>query len=423
MSFDYDEHFDLSLERLKDEGRYRVFANLERQAIGFPKALYRPNGEGSPMREVTMWCSNDYLNMSADPDVIATMVAELKRQGGGAGGTRNIAGTNVMHVQLEHDLAALHNKDAALLFSSGWNANETALNVLGQMPGCIIFSDDQNHASMIAGMRNSRALVIRFKHNDPEDLRRRLEQADDDERPKIIAFESVYSMDGDIAPIKEFVALAREFNALTYLDEVHAVGLYGPTGAGVAERDGVMDQIDLVQGTLAKGFGLVGGYVAGKRNLIDYIRSHGAGFIFSTSMPPHLAAGACASIHLVKGPAGSSYRDAHFQSVARVKAMLKDAGFPVLDNNSHIVPLMIGDPVLCKLMSDALLNHHDIYIQPINYPTVPKGTERLRITPTRKHYQEHAEKLVAALIDCWDKIMPTPRRVGSLNMLEAEAQV
>jgi len=394
---DFEAFFRTRLDALKAEGRYRVFADIARRAGAFPRA--RDHVRGS---DITVWCSNDYLGMGQHPDVLAAMRDALAQTGAGAGGTRNISGTTHHHVALERELAELHRKPAALVFTSGYVANETALATLGsQLPGCIIFSDALNHASMIQGIQHSRAEKAIFQHNDPADLERLLKSADP-ARPKLVAFESVYSMDGDIAPIGELCDVAKRYGALTYLDEVHAVGLYGAHGAGVAERDGVMDRVDLVQGTLAKAFGLMGGYVAASVALVDFLRSYAPGFIFTTALPPAIAAGAVASIRYVKGAA--ELRQRHQERAARLKQRLAAAKLPVMASDSHIVPVLIGDAQLCKQAADDLLERHRIYVQPINYPTVPRGGERLRFTPTPLHSDQDIEALVAALSDVWSRL-------------------
>ncbi|MBU6507807.1 MAG: 5-aminolevulinate synthase [Alphaproteobacteria bacterium] len=394
---DFEAFFKTRLDALKAEGRYRVFTGIARRAGAFPRA--RDHAHGG---EITVWCSNDYLGMGQHPDVLAAMRAALAETGAGAGGTRNISGTTHHHIALERELAELHRKPAALVFTSGYVANEAALATLGsQLPGCVIFSDALNHASMIQGIRHSRADKVIFQHNDPADLERLLKTADP-ARAKLVAFESVYSMDGDIAPIRELCDVAKRYGALTYLDEVHAVGLYGARGAGVAERDGVLDRVDLVQGTLAKAFGLVGGYVAASAMLVDFLRSYAPGFIFTTALPPAIAAGAVASIRYVKGAA--ELRQRHQERAARLKQRLAAAKLPVMASDSHIVPVLVGDARLCKQAADDLLERHHIYVQPINYPTVPRGGERLRFTPTPLHSDADIDALVAALSDVWSRL-------------------
>lgn len=396
---DFEAFFRSELDGLKSEGRYRVFADLERRAGRFPRAIF--HGQGGP-REVTVWCSNDYLGMGQHPAVLAAMREALEDSGAGAGGTRNIAGTNHHHVLLERELADLHGKDAALLFNSGYMSNWASLSTLAaRIPGCIILTDAANHASMIEGIRHSRAEKAIFAHNDAVDLRRKL-QALDPARPKLIAFESVYSMDGDIAPIADFCDLAAEFGAMTYIDEVHAVGLYGPRGGGISERDGLGDRLDLIEGTLAKAFGVMGGYVTGSAALCDFIRSFASGFIFSSALPPALAAGALAAIRHLK--TSSAERERQQDRVATLRLRLDEAGIPHLANPSHIVPVMVGDAVLCKKISDELLERFALYVQPINYPTVPRGSERLRITPTPLHSDEDIAALVRALSEIWGAV-------------------
>lgn len=397
---DYDRFFRDAIGQLRSEGRYRVFAELERHAGDFPHATAY---SGDKSEEITVWCSNDYLGMGQNPDVLAAMKEAIDRCGSGSGGTRNISGTAHDHVLLERELATLHGTDAALLFTSGYVANEAALSSLAaNMPGCVLLSDEYNHASMIAGIRHSGAEKRIFKHNDAADLERQLAEIDPD-RPKIIVFESVYSMDGDISPIEQFCDLADKYGAMTYLDEVHAVGMYGPTGAGVAERDGQMERITVLQGTLAKAFGVVGGYIAASAELCDFVRSYANGFIFTTSLPPSIAAAAAASVRHVR-TRGAPDRERHQERAATLKAMLSEAGLPVMPSVSHIVPVMVGDPVLCKQVTDELLARYNIYVQPINYPTVPRGTERLRLTPTPYHGDDEMRTLVDALVEIWGRL-------------------
>ncbi len=408
---DYERALDASLQRLHDEGRYRTFIDIERQQGHFPHALWtRPDGT---QKEITVWCGNDYLGMGQHPEVLGAMHQALDATGAGSGGTRNISGTTVWHKRLEAELADLHGKEAALVFTSAYIANDATLSTLRSIfPGLIIYSDALNHASMIEGVRRGGGEKRIFRHNDVAHLRELLAK-DDPEAPKLIAFESIYSMDGDFGPIREICDLADEFGALTYLDEVHAVGMYGPRGAGVAERDGVMGRVDIINATLAKAVGVFGGYIAASARMVDAIRSYAPGFIFTTSLPPAVAAGAAASLRFLKGEGGVRLRESHQTQAKILKARLKAMGLPIIDHGSHIVPVHVGDPVHCKMLSDMLLENHGIYVQPINYPTVPRGTERLRFTPSPVHGPDEIDRLVRAMDRLWSQC--------ALNRAEAVA--
>jgi 5-aminolevulinate synthase len=397
---DYSRVFTQAIDRLHAEGRYRVFIDILRNKGMFPNARCFAGHNGP--KPITVWCSNDYLAMGQHPDVIAAMEEALHDVGAGSGGTRNIGGNTHYHIDLETELADLHGKEGALLFTSGYVSNDATLSTLAKvLPGCIIFSDELNHASMIAGIRNSGCEKRIFRHNDLEHLEELLAEADPD-APKLIAFESVYSMDGDVAPLHAICDLADKYNALTYLDEVHAVGMYGPRGGGIADRDDAARRITIIEGTLGKAFGVMGGYIAADRMIIDVIRSYAPGFIFTTSLSPVLVAGALASVRHLKS--SSAERDAQQASAARLKALMEEAGLPVLPTETHIVPLMVGDPVKAKRASDILLAEYGVYVQPINYPTVPRGTERLRFTPGPSHTEAMMRELVDALAEIWDRM-------------------
>ena len=396
---DYNKYFTGALDSLKNEGRYRVFNDIKRTLGSFPNAIHYSD---SNEKEVAVWCSNDYLGMGQNKKVLSAMHEAIDSSGAGSGGTRNISGTSHYHVLLEKELADLHNKEGALLFTSGYISNEASLSTIASiLPNCVVLSDELNHASMIQGIRNSKAERIIFKHNDPDHLDKILKTINP-ERPKLVAFESVYSMDGDIAPIKELCEVAKANNALTYLDEVHAVGMYGSRGGGIAEREGLMDELDIIEGTLAKAFGTMGGYIASNKNIIDVIRSFASSFIFTTSLPPAIAAGALASVKHLKE--SNIERKIHQERAKSLKEKLRQTGIIVMPSDSHIVPILVGDPVLCKKASDILLSDFSIYVQPINYPTVPKGKERLRITPSPLHDEKMIDYLVDSLKKVWREL-------------------
>jgi 5-aminolevulinate synthase len=400
MSVNYNAVFEKAIDRLHAEGRYRVFIDILRNKGSYPNARCFAGHNGP--KDITVWCSNDYLCMGQHPDVISAMENALHDVGAGSGGTRNIGGNTHYHVELEHELADLHGKDGALLFTSGYVSNDATLSTLAKvLPGCIIYSDELNHASMIAGIRNAGCEKRVWRHNDLAHLEELL-AADDPEVPKLIAFESVYSMDGDVAPIGAVCDLADKYNALTYCDEVHAVGMYGARGGGISERDAVADRVTIIEGTLGKAFGVMGGYIAADQNIIDVIRSYAPGFIFTTSLSPVLVAGVLAAVRHLK--ASSVERDAQQANAAMLKKLFADAGLPVMLSNTHIVPLMVGDPVKAKKISDILLAEYGVYVQPINYPTVPRGTERLRFTPGPQHDEGMMRNLTAALVEIWGRM-------------------
>ena len=397
---DYQRVFNQAIDRLHAEGRYRVFIDILRNKGAFPNARCFAGHNGP--KPITLWCSNDYLALGQHPDVIAAMEEALYDVGAGSGGTRNIGGNTHYHVDLETELADLHSKDGALLFTSGYVSNEASLITLAKvLPGCMIFSDELNHASMIAGIRNSGCEKRVFRHNDLDHLEQML-AAEAPEVPKLITFESVYSMDGDIAPIHAICDLADKYNALTYLDEVHAVGMYGARGGGISDREDAADRLTIIQGTLGKAFGVMGGYIAADRDIIDVIRSYAPGFIFTTSLSPVLVAGALASVRHLKG--SSAERNGQQAAAAKLKTLMADAGLPVMPSTTHIVPLMVGDPVRAKKISDILLAEYGVYVQPINYPTVPRGTERLRFTPGPAHTEAMMRELTAALMEIWNRL-------------------
>lgn len=417
MDHKYHQYFDDALTALRTEGRYRVFADLARKAGAFPHAIDHGQGRN---REIIVWCSNDYLGMGQNQTVLDAMIHAISTMGAGAGGTRNISGTHHMIVELERELADLHNKEAALVFTSGYVSNQATISTLARLlPNCLILSDALNHASIIEGVRHGGSAKRIWRHNDVEHLEELLHDAEP-ERPKLILFESVYSMDGDIAPIAKICALAKKYGALTYLDEVHAVGMYGKNGGGIADRENIMGQVDIIEGTLAKAFGIMGGYITASANLIDAVRSYAPGFIFTTTLPPAIAAGARVSVKHVRKT--NSLRTRHQERARTLKARLIKANLPLLPTPTHIVPLIVGDPVICKAASDRLLTEHGIYIQPINYPTVPRGTERLRITPTPLHDDAMIDALVIALQEVWgtlkikhDFIMPEFVQLSTAN--------
>jgi 5-aminolevulinate synthase len=403
----YDSVFASAIAELKAEGRYRTFVELDRHGVEFPHATRVPGpwiDEPGVRQDTVVWCSNDYLGMGEHPVVLEAMEKAVRPAGAGSGGTRNISGTSTDHVELERELASLHAKDAALVFTSGYVANDAALSSLASgLPGCVVLSDERNHASIIAGIQHSRAEKRIFRHSDMDDLEKQLASISPD-LPKIVVFEAIYSMDGDIAPTKEICDLAQRYGALTYLDEVHAVGMYGESGAGIAERDGQAGRVDVIQGSLAKGFGVMGGYIAASSHLIDFVRSNARAFIFTTSLPPALAAAATASVRHVRSQ-GAPDRELLQQRASRLRRLLANAQLPVMSSESHIVPVLVGDPIVCEQVSRDLMFTHGVYVQPINYPTVPRGTERLRLCPTPRHTEQEVDELVSALIDVWARLV------------------
>ncbi|MGB0934521.1 MAG: 5-aminolevulinate synthase [Alphaproteobacteria bacterium] len=395
----YKSFFSASLDEMKQQGRYRYFANLQRKCGDFPRAV---NGDQENQQDVTVWCSNDYLGMGQHPKVLQAMKDAIDTYGAGAGGTRNISGTTCLHVELEREIAKVHGKEAALIFTSGYVANEAALSTLGsKLPDCVIFSDQNNHASMVHGIRSSRAPKHIFKHSDPEDLERLLKQHPKDQA-KIVAFESIYSMEGDIAPVEEFVELCEEYNAISYIDEVHGVGLYGRSGGGIVQQLNLCNRLDVIQGTFGKAIGLIGGYIAGSKELIDFVRSYAPGFIFTTALPPAILGGIIASIKHLE--TSHKEREIHQLRAAYLKSALTRAGIPFYPSSSHIVPIIVGDAAICKNVTDTLMNEFNIYVQPINYPTVPMGTERIRLAPTPMHTEKMIDDLVSALSEIWARL-------------------
>ncbi|MBK1623175.1 5-aminolevulinate synthase [Afifella marina] len=416
--FDYHSHFEAAIAALRNERRYRVFADLQRQVGRFPRAIWRRDGQEE---EVSIWCSNDYLAMGHHPKVVEAMRNAALTMGAGAGGTRNISGTNRPLVELENELCDLHHKESALVFTSGFVSNEAAISTIARLlPDCLILSDQLNHASMIEGVKHAGTQKQIWRHNDLAHLEELLKAAGKD-RAKLIVFESVYSMDGDVAPIEKIADLADEYGALTYIDEVHAVGMYGERGAGICERDGVMDRIDIIEGTLAKAFGTLGGYVTGPAAIMDAVRSYAPGFIFTTALPPAIAAAACASIRHLK--TSQEERAGQQRQAARTKEVLRRAGLPVMPSETHIVPVLVGEPEACKAASDRLMEKHRIYIQPINYPTVPRGTERLRITPTPMHDDQLIDQLAEALVETWLALDLPLNRPDVVDTAPARAQI